>query len=85
MDPKSQLKWHDSVLSTINATVEGLNLAKEISSPTPAKAVFGSVSALLTMIKVSLFPFCSYHPVVHVHPGFDGQPTGLCRTRAVLR
>ena len=29
-----------------------MNLVKEVSSITPAKAVFGSVSILLTMIKV---------------------------------
>jgi hypothetical protein len=55
MDPKSQSeKWRENILSTINVTIDGLNLAKEISSPTPAKAVFGSVSAILTMIRVCL-------------------------------
>jgi hypothetical protein len=52
MDQKAQPKWHDTAVSALNATIEGLNLAKEVSSVTPAKAVFGSVSALLTMIKV---------------------------------
>ena len=42
----------DSVLSSLNAAIEVLNLAKEVSSVTPAKAVFGSVSVLLTMIRV---------------------------------
>ena len=32
--------------------IEAMNLAKEVSSITPAKAVFGSVSILLTMIRV---------------------------------
>ena len=32
-------------------TIEALSLAKEISSATPAKAVFGSVGALLSMIR----------------------------------
>lgn len=40
------------VLPTLNVVIEALNLAKEIASITPAKAVFGSVSVLLTMIKV---------------------------------
>jgi hypothetical protein len=84
MDPKPQSKWRGNVLSTINVTIEGLNLAKELSGPTPAKAVFGTVSALLTMIKVSL-PFRDYEPLVNVHPGVDDQPTGLCRTLLVLR
>ena len=40
----------------LNVAIEAMNLAKEISSVTPAKAVFGSVSVLLTMIRVRLFP-----------------------------
>ena len=51
-----QPKRRNGVLSTLNVTIETLNLAKEISSITPAKAVFGSVSVLLTMIKVSFLP-----------------------------
>ena len=35
--------------------IEALNLAKEISSITPARAVFASVSVILTMIKVGSF------------------------------
>ena len=50
-----QPKGRDGALSALNVAIEGLNLAKEISSVTPAKAVFGSVSVLLVMIKVSLF------------------------------
>lgn len=46
-------KERESVVSTLNAVIEAMNLAKEISSITPAKAVFGSVSVVLTMIKVS--------------------------------
>jgi hypothetical protein len=34
--------------------IEGMNLAKEVTSMTPAKAVFGSVSIILTVIRVSL-------------------------------
>jgi hypothetical protein len=45
-------KGRDGALSTLNVTIEVLNLAKEISSITPAKAAFGFVVALLTMIKV---------------------------------
>ena len=48
-------KGRGYTLSTLNATIEALNLAKEISCITPAKAVFGSVSVLLAMIRVS-FP-----------------------------
>ena len=48
-------KGRSCTISTLNATIEALNLAKEISCITPAKAVFGSVSVLLAMIRVS-FP-----------------------------
>ena len=47
----------DAVLSSLNMAIDALNLAKELSSITPAKAVFGSISILLAMIKVYLF-FC---------------------------
>ena len=46
-------KGQDGVLSALNVAIEGLNLAKEISSVTPAKAVFGSVSVLLAMIRIN--------------------------------
>ena len=59
MDPKSskQQKRQENAISLLNVAIETLNLAKEVSSATPAKAVFGSVSVLLTMIKVRLRPF----------------------------
>ena len=54
MPPKSQRKKaSEGVRSALNVFIEGLNLAKEVSSATPAKAVFGSVAILLTMIRVS--------------------------------
>ena len=53
MDANSQRrKGQDDVLSLLNMAIEAVNLAKEVSSATPAKAVFGSVSSLLTMIRV---------------------------------
>ena len=39
----------------LNVAIEDLNLAKNGSSVTPAKAVFGEVSDLLPTIRVSLF------------------------------
>ena len=53
-----QQKHRDDVLSTLNVAIEAMNLAKEISCVTPAKAVFGSVGVLLTMIRVR-FPLFS--------------------------
>ena len=74
MTPKSQQsKARDGVLSTLNVAIETLNLAKEISSITPAKVAFGSVSALLTMIKVRFLNLCNGTPRVHVRPGFNSQ------------
>ena len=37
---------------TLNAAIEATNLAEKVSSIAPAKAVFGSVHALLTQIRV---------------------------------
>ena len=45
-------KGRDAILSSLNMAIDALSLAKEISSITPAKAVFGTVTILLTMIKV---------------------------------
>ena len=53
MDENSQRqKRQDNVLSVLNATITGLDLTKEVLSITPAKAVCGSVSFVLTMIRV---------------------------------
>jgi len=51
-------KRRDNVISSLNMAIDVLNIAKEVSSITPAKAVFGSVSALIVMIKVR-FPLPS--------------------------
>ena len=45
-------KGRDGTLSSLNVAIEAMNLAKEVACITPAKAVFGSVSILLTMIRV---------------------------------
>ena len=60
MENKSQQpKGKDGVISTLNGLIEVLNIAKEIASNTPAKAAFGSVVIILTMVKVShLLAFC---------------------------
>ena len=70
-------KGRDGALSMLNAAIEALNLAKEISSVTPAKAVFGSVSVLLTMIRASLSLFRDDELHIHVYPGLHGQRSGL--------
>ena len=71
MDKESKRqKRRDDVLSLLDAAIQAVDLAKEVSSPTPAKAVFGSVSVLLTMIRVRLLRFCDDGPRVHVYAGF---------------
>ena len=66
-------KERDGLLSALNVAIETLNLAKEISSITPAKAVFGSASVLLAMIRVRLLEPRRVELPVHVHPGLCGQ------------
>ena len=78
MDSKQQ-KRRDDTLSLLDAAIEAVNLAKEISSLTPAKAVFGTVSTLLTTIRVGLLLFCNDERRVHVYLGFDEQQNGLRR------
>ena len=75
-------EWEDAV-SASNAAVETLDIAKEVSSVTPAKAMFSSVSVVLTMIRV---PFWSLADQLRaaIHPRRDDQPGGLHRTRASL-
>ena len=71
MDKESKRqKRRDDVLSLLDAAIQAVDLAKEVSSPTPAKAVFGSVSVLLTMIRVRLLLFCDDGPRIHVYAGF---------------
>jgi len=45
-------KEREGTISALNVVVESFNLAKEVSSIAPTKAVFGSVSVVLTMIRV---------------------------------
>ena len=53
MTTKSQPpKGREGTLSLLSAAIEAVNLAEKLSSITPAQAVFGTVSALLTTIKV---------------------------------
>ena len=55
MEHKTQQpKEREGTVSALSAVIEALNLAKEVSSITPAKAVFGSASILLAMIRVGL-------------------------------
>ena len=63
MDAKS--KRRDGALPLLNTAIEAVNLAKELSSLAPAKAVFGSGGILLVMIRVR-FLFLGDLPRTHV-------------------
>ena len=86
MDPDArQQKRRDIVLSSLNVAIETFNLAKEISSITPAKAVFGSVSVILTTIKVGFLLCVGRLRADKGRTGLDDQRGGLCRTWDGLR
>ena len=72
-DDSQPPEGHDTVLSSLNMAIDALNLAKEVSGATPAKAVFGSVAVLLTMIRVGLLLFCDGTSQTHIQAGYDGQ------------
>jgi len=68
MEAKSQRpKGRDNSLSSLNVTIEALNLAKDLCSVTPAKAAFGSVSTLLTMVRVRFPQFRNDELRVHIY------------------
>ena len=76
----------DGVISTLNVTIEALNLAKEICSISPAKAAFATVVVLLIAIKVRFLLHCDCGYLVHrVPPGVNDQRTRLRRPRIILR
>jgi len=66
MTTKSQRpKGRDGALSSLNRAIDAVDLAKEDSGITQAKAAFGSVGVLLTMIRVS-FRFPIDQPLANV-------------------
>ena len=80
-----QQKRQGNTLSLLNVAIEAMNLAKEVTSATPAKAVFGTVSALLTMIRVRSLPVSDIVPYIHTSSGLHGQQIRLRRARTSLR
>ena len=53
MDAMSQRhKRRDGVISSLNTAIDAMNIAKDVMDIIPAKAVFASVSVILTAIKV---------------------------------
>ena len=85
MEAESQRpKRRGDTISALNEAIEALNPLK-ISSFPPAKAVFGSATVLLTLIRVRFLLSC--HGLLHVHTqlGVGGESTGSCRAWVVLR
>ena len=84
-DPQRQ--HQDNVISTLNLAIEGLNLTKEILSITPAKAICGSVTVVLAMIRVRLSLVRVDHRcgLIERYLGFDDKRDGLRRAWARLR
>jgi len=50
-------KGRENAVSLLNAAIDAMDLAEKISSITPAKAVFATVSVLLAMLKVCFLLF----------------------------
>jgi hypothetical protein len=72
MEAQSQRpKDREGAISALNATIEAVNLAKEISSITPAKAAFGTVGVLLTMLRVCSLLFHHEMFQIHAYPGLN--------------
>ena len=77
-DNPQQRKDRGRVIPALNMAINSLNVAKEATSTTPVNPVFGSVAALLTMIRVSSFLFRDGMYQAHILLGHDCQRTGLC-------
>ena len=54
MEDNPQRSGRETTVSALNAAFEAVNIARELSSITPATAAFGTVCAILAMVKVSL-------------------------------
>ena len=52
-DKSQRRKGGGKAIPVLNMAINGLNIMKEATSTTPVNPVFGTVAALLTMIRVS--------------------------------
>ena len=64
-------KDRQSTISALNAAIAALDLAEKSSTITPAKVIFGSVSALLATIRVC-FLLSNYLIQIDTHIGLNG-------------
>ena len=65
-------KDRQSTISALNAATGALDLAEETSTVTPAKAIFGTVSALLATIRVCFLLSSNDLLQTNTHIGLDG-------------
>ena len=61
----------DTALSTLNMAIDALNFAKDLSGIEPAKIAFGTVSALMTMIRVRSILSRDDELLAYTYPGLD--------------
>ena len=80
-----QPKRQDNVLSSLNMAIDAMNTAKDALNMTPAKAAFGSVGVILTMIRVGFLSICHVGRGWLICAGLDDQRGRLRRARAGLR
>jgi len=58
-------KGREGTTEELNTAIEATNPAEKVSSIAPAKAVFGSVNALLIQIRVCFLLLCHRLPRAH--------------------
>ena len=80
-----RLNAHDSTLPRLNLAIDFPSVAKDVSTIAPAQATFGSVCALLTVLRVLVFLFCGDGLPTHVSSGLHCKRRGLRRIRIALR
>jgi hypothetical protein len=64
-NPQRPKEW-DGILSSLGLAIKAVDVAKEIVDIAPAKAVFGSVSVILTMLRVCFLLVRSDQPQADV-------------------
>jgi len=73
-----QQERRNNPLSSLNMTVEFLNLAEEVSDVPPVKTVLGSAGAILVTIRVwSLLVYLGEFQT-HTYVGLDDEPSRIC-------
>jgi serine/threonine protein kinase len=84
-DPQNcRPKRRNDALSTLNAAIEYMDLAKQIPGIAPARAVFASAETILTLIMVCLHSATIDFHSLDIYSGVDDQRTGMRRTGVTL-